>query len=213
MKTRNDFPQLLNDHGLIGRGVEVGTHQGSFSETILETWKGDVLYSVDPWMHQSSVKMDKSNVEQSEHDNCLSITKNRLKKFGRRSIIIRGFSPNVTSTHHFSDGGLDFVYLDARHDYRSVTADLKAWFPLIKHGGIIAGHDYKDSCVRGNLVEVKRAVNDFFHSDDIQTTTDDNLPSWWVVRDVFSCQTNGICYTCGMVEYNCLCSHDELEER
>lgn len=209
MKTRDDLPLFLNRLGLIGVGVEVGVHQGAFSEAILRDWKGQRLYSVDPWSFQPGAKLDKSNVGQPEHDRCRQMTIDRLRKFGKRSVILHTFSPQVTKTHHFSDIELDFVYLDARHDYRSVTADLKAWFPLIKHGGIIAGHDYKDSCVRGNLVEVKRAVNAFFHADEIQTTTDDNLPSWWVRRDKSACQTNNFCYNCEMPEWNCLCSHDD----
>lgn len=35
---------------------------------------------------------------------------------------------------------VDFVFIDAAHDYRSVKADIEAWLPKCK--GIIAGHDY-----------------------------------------------------------------------
>ena len=37
---------------------------------------------------------------------------------------------------------LDFIYIDARHDYCGVTQDLQAYWPLLKPGGIMAGHDY-----------------------------------------------------------------------
>jgi hypothetical protein len=39
-------------------------------------------------------------------------------------------------------GKLDFVYLDADHAHASVKADLAAWFPLVKSGGVFAGHDW-----------------------------------------------------------------------
>ena len=43
----------------------------------------------------------------------------------------------------FQDGVvLDSVYIDARHDYDSILSDIEAWTPLVKSGGIIAGHDY-----------------------------------------------------------------------
>ena len=40
---------------------------------------------------------------------------------------------------------LDFVYIDARHDYCAMTEDLLAYWPLVAPGGILAGHDYMSS--------------------------------------------------------------------
>ena len=55
------------------------------------------------------------------------------------------------------DKSLDFVFIDAAHDYESVLTDLELWFPKIRDGGIIAGHDY---CEHYN--GVIKAVNEFF---------------------------------------------------
>lgn len=38
--------------------------------------------------------------------------------------------------------GLAAVYIDGDHAYEAVRDDIKAWLPKIKHGGILAGHDY-----------------------------------------------------------------------
>lgn len=54
----------------------------------------------------------------------------------------------------YQPASLDFVFIDAAHDYENVLADIQAWFPKVK--GIIAGHDYSWSD------EVKQAVHDFF---------------------------------------------------
>lgn len=181
--TRKEIPLLLNQMGLVGRGVEVGVYKGGFSKAILDLWNGERLYSVDAWTFQSDVILDKSNVSDAEHmaayNECIDV----LRPFGTRSKIIRGFSETVATI--FEDGSLDFVYLDARHDYRSVTADLEAWWPKIKAGGILSGHDYFDKFVRKNLVEVKRAVDTFFQFGQlaiVHQTTDDNLPSWIVQK-------------------------------
>ena len=40
------------------------------------------------------------------------------------------------------DNCLDFVFIDASHDYQSVVQDIQAWLPKVKPGGILAGHDY-----------------------------------------------------------------------
>jgi predicted O-methyltransferase YrrM len=45
----------------------------------------------------------------------------------------------------YADSSLDFVYLDAAHDYHSVARDIDAWLPKIKNGGILAGDDYHPS--------------------------------------------------------------------
>jgi hypothetical protein len=37
---------------------------------------------------------------------------------------------------------LDFVYIDADHEYKSVKSDYDAWRDKIRKGGIISGHDY-----------------------------------------------------------------------
>jgi len=179
--SRDDLPALLNRLDLIGFGAEVGVYDGAFSWYILREWKGARLYSVDPWQFQSNVKLDLSNVNQKEHDEAYASCCATLTEYGQRSKILREFSVNAAAK--FQDGFLDFVYIDARHDYRSVTADLNAWYPKVKVGGIIAGHDYKDSFIRKNLVEVKRAADNFFFMKErVWVTTDDNLPSFYVIK-------------------------------
>jgi len=44
----------------------------------------------------------------------------------------------------YSDESLDFVFIDADHSYESVREDIECWYPKVKKGGIIAGHDYID---------------------------------------------------------------------
>jgi hypothetical protein len=58
----------------------------------------------------------------------------------------------------YSDESLDFVYIDASHEYEDVIKDLHAWYPKIKKGGYIGGHDYHF------YPGVRRAVNEFFET-------------------------------------------------
>lgn len=52
---------------------------------------------------------------------------------------LQDFSLSVAED--FDDSELDMVYIDGRHDYPSVLADIKAWMPKIKKGGWLTGHD------------------------------------------------------------------------
>jgi hypothetical protein len=181
MKTRKEFPQLLNSLYLLNEGAEIGVQRGKFSECILNQWEGRKLHAIDPWFHQGA-KFDISDETQEIHDQNLKETKNALKRFKDRANIIR--LKSVDAAKQFADEQLDWVYIDARHDYRSMWADLTAWYSKIRKGGILAGHDYKNSFVRKNLVEVKRAVDAFALTiaTKVFSTTDDNLPSWWIVK-------------------------------
>ena len=167
--------------GLLGEGAEIGVYEGGFSRWILLNWKGKKLYSIDPWKHQGR-KLDKSDLSQEEHDIAFGVAKMNLREFGQRSEIIR----KTSRTAHLDIpiSSLDFAYIDACHDFRSVLGDLEIWWKMIKKGGVLAGHDYKNSFVRKNLVEVKQAVDNFFWAVDrkVLTTTEDNLPSWYVVK-------------------------------
>ena len=61
----------------------------------------------------------------------------------------------------YNNGSLDFVFIDAAHDYENVIADIRAWYPKVKEGGVIAGHDYPD------WPGVKKAVDEYFGKSDI----------------------------------------------
>ena len=66
----------------------------------------------------------------------------------------RGDSVQMASS--YEDDSLDFVFIDGDHRYEMVKADIQAWLPKVKSGGIISGHDY------GWCTDVRRAVHECF---------------------------------------------------
>lgn len=57
----------------------------------------------------------------------------------------------------------DVLHIDAGHDYLSVMADLKAWWPQLREGGILIGDDYfkKPLVGQGKWPEVRQAFDEF----------------------------------------------------
>jgi FkbM family methyltransferase len=182
LTTRNELPLVLNARGLFGCGVEIGVQRALYSAQLLASWKGSHLISVDPWSEAPSAEyIDIANVKQAEHDQIYAEACNRLAVFGSRSTIWRETSAEAAKRvpHH----SLDFVYIDARHDYASVMEDLEAWFDKVRPGGVFAGHDYIDGMFPAGEFGVKSAVDKFFSQRGIAvfaTSNDGPFVSWMV---------------------------------
>ena len=140
------------------------------------------MISVDPWRAAPADDyVDISNVEQDAHDVNRMETASRLARFGDRSALWEIASEDAA--RDIAAESLDFVYLDARHDAASVTDDLRSWWPLVRPGGLIAGHDYLDGTLPEGVFGVRSSVDAFFANLDIDvhaTTDDAPWPSWLV---------------------------------
>lgn len=91
---------------------------------------------------------------------------------------IMGYSFDVVN--NYEDSSLDFIFIDAAHDYDSVKKDIEDWYPKLKDDGIIAGHDYNERDWPG----VVMAVNEFFGKDNLILFTKDTT-SWLVKNSEF----------------------------
>ena len=49
---------------------------------------------------------------------------------------------------------VDYVFLDADHTYEGLARDIKAWWPKVKVGGFIGGHDWDFGSVKEAVFEV-----------------------------------------------------------
>lgn len=81
---------------------------------------------------------------------------------------------SLEAVNLYADNSLDFVFIDAAHDFENVTKDIQVWFPKVKVGGIIAGHDYTWG------PDVKKAVDIFFEAKGLSVIEDEGC--WIVTR-------------------------------
>ena len=180
--TRREIPHVLNARGLVGCGVEVGVQEGDYSELLLETWRGRHLISVDPWLAAPEDEYRSTdNVEQPVHEQRYAATLARLERYGARSSVWRETS--AQAAERIPRATLDFVYIDARHDYASVLEDLHLWHPRLRPGGLLAGHDYVEGTFAEGTFGVKRAVDEFAgeHGLRVHRTWREQWPSWMVL--------------------------------
>lgn len=175
MKDRLEFPQHLIERGLVREGVEVGVLFGEYSVHLLSNWPGR-LHLVDPWVQQKpSVYLDGCNAVDMQR--AFDRTRVAVAPFGDRARILRMFS--VTAAKLFADNSLDFVYLDANHGEPSMAADLPAWLPKIRAGGILCGHDFYDRHDDWHDCGVESAVRRFAKERALTIRTTP-CTSWWI---------------------------------
>lgn len=182
MPTRKVLPFYLNRRGLLGEGAEVGVHRGAFSEHLLRYWRGRRLHCIDPWAYLGTLEYnepkDAAGVREREfHEACYREAVARLKPFGPRANILRATSREAAAA--FPDRSLDFVFLDARHDYEAVKEDINLWHPKIRDGGVLCGHDWSLDYGPPHF-GVKKAVLEYVNARAGEVFVSADQESWFM---------------------------------
>lgn len=113
-------------------GAEVGAGVGLTTGFLLENCRRLVsLTIVDLWEAvPGSSRFDRDDME--------VVFRRRFEK-EKQITILKGLSWEMASL--VKDRTLDFVFIDASHDYNSVLKDVQAWYPKVRNGGLFCGHD------------------------------------------------------------------------
>lgn len=67
---------------------------------------------------------------------------------------------SIEASKLFKDSSIDYIMIDAAHDYENVILDIKHWYPKLAPGGIISGDDL-------DWPGVTQAVKEYFGNDFI----------------------------------------------
>lgn len=139
--------------------VEVGSHHGRsaafMADHIKASGKSIRFHAVDNW---------------ADPETEAAFTRNLA---GRTVTPIK--SDSAEAAARYRDGSIDFVWLDAGHEYEAVRRDLDAWLPKVKRGGVIGG----DDVYWGNH-GVLRAVREAFGNKAVLTAGTDGWHYWEV---------------------------------
>jgi predicted O-methyltransferase YrrM len=152
---RTELARSFNDRGY-KVGAEIGVAYGNYSVVLCEQIKDLKLYCIDIW-DLGAGESRNMKIEWMEK------AKDRLS--GYNTQIIKNYS--MDAVKGFANNSLDFVYIDAGHDFDDAMLDIIFWTRKVRKGGIVAGHDY----VNRN-VAVITAVDGYIkeHSLTLQVT-------------------------------------------
>jgi len=136
---------------------------------------------VDPWeecQDGSSYKTTVdhiNNMTQDEHDEAMRQAMNNVHLFSGQYKVLRMTSEEAS--RQFADESLDFVFIDADHSYEGCSSDISLWYPKLKDGGLLSGHDYRDERNYG----VIQAVHEFSKAHGKSFRTGENY-TWFVTK-------------------------------
>ncbi len=162
-----DLANKLPDESII---VEIGTGAGRVTAIFADAvgGKGTIIHSIDNYSQE-----EKYGIYGEWKKECEKYLKG-LNLIGHVKLI-RGDSKEIAKT--FPEK-IDLLYIDGDHGYQPVYDDITSWYPLIKSGGIIAGHDFDPNCDDGR--NVIRAIFNTILVEDRPFTVRERV--WWTEK-------------------------------
>lgn len=154
-------------------GVEIGVSAGVNAESMMKNLNIEKLFLVDPY---EPYFQDGKLWDASDRDVMLM----RMEKFGNKYQFIPLQSEDAVSQ---IPDGLDFVYIDGNHECVYVKRDCENYYPKIKHGGLIGGHDFVLNDYEGLVNAVIQFVTE--HNLTLQGARSD----WWCQKTSRSRET------------------------
>lgn len=101
-------------------------------------------------------------------------------------------SDSAEAASQYDDKSVDFLFIDASHEYDYVKKDIAAWLPKMKSGAIMAGHDFEHIGSPGVCLAVMEAFDEwhihrgekFYGNDQYERKNVGEggryFPCWWV---------------------------------
>ena len=149
--------------------VEIGVWKGGSSLIMAQRMKElnleSVLICVDTWLGSWEHWQDDKYFDLMEikkgRSSLIDIFMNNVIRSGLNEYVVPLPLDSLNAVHvlNYFDIHPDVIHIDGNHDYEAVSADLHAWWEILKPGGILIGGTYQTD---GGWPDVRRAFDDFF---------------------------------------------------
>jgi hypothetical protein len=164
-ETRNEMYLDVPKGGI---GAEVGVCKGMNAINLWHITKPSKMYLCDSWRERHPNYCPIEDTELWEDDHRGLVTKLFESEVENNKVeLVREWGGNFL--HNLPDDSLDWVYLDACHDYKPVSIEVEVSLRKVKAGGLIMGHDYWTNCLNWKA-GVIRVVNERIQNGDIKMT-------------------------------------------
>lgn len=171
---------MVNAKKVIEIGSWVGESTSHWATAVKD--RGGIVYSVD-WF-QGNYGTDLNPI--AEKIDVYSIFINNLTELGLRDFVRVFYMESSEAVKFIDDGSMDIVFIDASHEYNNVKRDIELWYPKVKEGGIICGHDcesreWDERYIHQDVHDHKhhgviKAVNEAFQFFNIEERI------WWKIK-------------------------------
>jgi hypothetical protein len=172
------FPRPFERLAILGKklvGVEIGVFKGQHAESLLQNLDIERLYLVDPYAVYGTDDVRKYCGEEKDS---LELAKKECEErlTPHNNKIVWVFKGSTEALKEIPDN-LDFVYIDGNHEEQFVREDIANYYPKVRPGGVIGGHDFYNGFTREHDGVVK-AVSEFAVKNNLPLQVE--LPDWWV---------------------------------
>lgn len=167
--SRDTLAELMGEAGL-NIGAEIGVRDGDYSAVLCKANPNLKLKCVDPWIAFSRTTKE---AKASWH---FRRAREKLTPYGVEFMKMTG----MEALKLVPDVSLDFVYIDANHDFDSVSMDIIYWTKKVRPGGIVSGHDYHKMYQYGVIPAVETYTR--AHNITQWYLTTEQYPSYFWVK-------------------------------
>lgn len=129
-------------------GVEVGLYSGMTFCTLLQMCPNiKTLYGIDNYLPSTPELVSEDFlVDEKGADWVRSMAHHHINYSGNKDKAVILEEDSDIAVNRFENESLDFVFLDAETTIFGIQKDIENWYPKVKPGGVIAGHDWNIIC-------------------------------------------------------------------
>lgn len=159
-------------------GAEIGVWKGKTTEFILEFNKRVEKYiCVDSWSfyeeYVDSLNPEGAFLNKNEMDDVYKEFIQAITPYWEKVEIYKMDSEEAAQ--YIEDKSLDWCFIDANHAYEYVKRDIELWWPKVRPGGLLCGHDFSNRPIYQGVV---KAVIEKFGRESISVNKDAFWKRW-----------------------------------